>query len=240
MSVTTVPIQPIKKGSLLKYWVGTGLVLAVAGGLAYWGTADERSKYNAIEAVAVGKEASKSANEALLAANAKAAGVETTASGLQFKVIKAGEGPSPTNDDVALLGYRGTLRDGSVFDENPQAPMPVAGVVPGFSEALKKMQRGGQYKIWIPSKIGYGDEDQKNPQTGAVVLPGGSVLIFDIQLLDFISRKKFEEGMAKQQAAHGGGAGGAAANGQPADGAPQGLPPEIQAQLEQQMRGQGR
>ncbi len=235
MSVTTVPIQPIKKGSLLKYWVGIGVVLAVSGGLAYWGTADERGKYSVIAAAEAAKEGAKAASEALLAANAKAPGVETTASGLQFKVTKAGEGPSPTNDDVALIGYRGTLRDGTVFDENPQAPMPVAGVVPGFSEALKKMQRGGQYKIWIPSKIGYGDEDQKNPQTGEVVLPGGSALIFDVQLLDFISRKKFEEGMAKQQAARGG-----AHGGQPAGGAPQGLPPELQAQIEQQMRDQGK
>jgi FKBP-type peptidyl-prolyl cis-trans isomerase FkpA len=234
MSVTTVPILPIKKGSLLKYWVGIGVVLSVAGGLAYWGTADERSKYNVIAAAEAAQEGAKAASEALLATNAKAPGVETTASGLQFKVIKAGEGASPTDDDVALVGYRGTLNDGKVFDENPQAPMPVAGVVPGFSEALKKMQRGGQYKIWIPAKIGYGDEEKKNPQTGEVVLPGGSVLIFDIQLLDFISRKKFEEGMAKRQAEQGG-----AAGGQGAGGAPQGLPPEIQAQIEQQMRAQG-
>ena len=222
MSVTTVPIQPIKKGSLTKYWVGIALVLAIAGALAWLGTKDIRAKYQS--------------NDDFLADNGGEDGIETTKSGLQFQTLKAGEGISPTDSDVTLIGYKGTLRDGRVFDENPQAPMPVQGVVPGFSEALKKMKRGGKYKIWIPAKLGYGDQDKTDPKTGQVVLPGGSLLIFEVELKDFITREKFEQGMAemqKQRAAQGGPAGGP--QGPAAGGPPQGLPPEIQAQIDAQL-----
>ncbi len=210
MSVTAVPIQPIKKGSLTKYWVAIALVLAAGSGLAYWGTANVRSEYG---------------------------DVVTTASGLRYKVIQTGEGKSPTDEDVVLVGYKGMLKDGTIFDQNPQAGFPVTGVVPGFSEGLKVMQRGGKYRLWIPSELGYGPEDQKNPQTGQVAIPGGSELIFDVELLEFKSRAEVEamqkqmQEMQKQQ-------GGAGAGGQ-ASGAPQGLPPEIQAQIDAQMQAQG-
>jgi hypothetical protein len=232
MSVTTVPIQPIKKGSLTKYWAGITLVLALAGALAWLGTSDVRAKYQS--------------NEDFLENNGGETGVETTKSGLQFQTLKAGEGASPTDNDVTLVGYKGTLRDGRVFDENQQAPMPVQGVVPGFSEALKKMKRGGKYKIWIPAKLGYGEQDKADPKTGQVVLPGNSLLIFEVELKDFISRAEFEKGMAemqKKQAAQGGGAGASAGGPGPSAGGPgapgaQGLPPEIQAQIDAQMQGQ--
>ena len=208
MSITAVPIQPIQKGSLLKYWIGIALVLAVAGGLAYWGTAGVRSEYG---------------------------DVITTASGLKYKVIKGGEGKSPTDDDVVLVSYKGTLKDGTVFDQNPQAGFPVTGVVPGFSEGLKLMQRGGQYRLWIPSALGYGPDDQKNPQTGVVAIPGGSDLIFDVELLEYKSRAEIEamqKQMQEQQKQQGGAVGGQAG------GAPQGLPPEIQQQIDAQMQAQ--
>lgn len=207
MSITAVPIQPIKKGSLTKYWAGIALVLAAGGGLAYWGTADVRSEYG---------------------------DVVTTASGLRYKVIQTGEGKPPTDNDVVLVSYKGTLKDGTVFDQNPQAGFPVTGVVPGFSEGLKIMQRGGKYRLWIPSELGYGPEDQKNPQTGQVAIPGGSELVFDVELLEYKSRAEVEamqKQMQEMQKAQGG------AGGQ-ADGAPQGLPPEIQAQIDAQMQAQ--
>lgn len=208
MSITAVPIQPIKKGSLTKYWVGIALVLAAGGGLAYWGTADVRSEYG---------------------------DVVTTASGLRYKVIQTGEGKSPTNDDVVLVSYKGMLKDGTVFDQNPQAGFPVTGVVPGFSEGLKIMQRGGKYRLWIPSELGYGPEDQKNPQTGEVAIPGGSELTFDVELLEYKSRAEVEamqKQMQEMQKAQGGAGAGQAG------GAPQGLPPEIQQQIDAQMRAQ--
>ena len=213
MSVTTVPIQPIKKGSLAKYWVGIALVLLAAGALAWWGTADVREKYQT--------------NAQFLANNGAVEGVETTKSGLQFQTIKAGEGKSPIETDVTLIGYKGTLRDGTVFDENPQAPLPVNGVVPGFSEALKKMQKGGQYKFWIPSDLGYGPDDRINQQTGEIDMPGDSVLIFEVELKDFISQAEFQKGMEaarKQQEAQSGVPGGMP--GGPPGGIPAGPPPQ--------------
>src|SRR3546814_17829368 len=75
-----------------------------------------------------------------------------------FEVVKAGEGPSPTDEDIVLIKYTGRLSDGTVFDQQEQAPLPVAGSVPGFSKALKKKQRGGKYKNVIPPTESYGDE----------------------------------------------------------------------------------
>lgn len=221
MSVTTVPIQPIKKGSVAKYWVGIAAVLLAGTALAWVGTSSIRTEY--------------ATNAQFLADNADESGVVASKSGLQMQTIRGGEGKSPTDADIALVSYKGTLRDGTVFDENAQAPLEVSGVVPGFSEALKKMQIGGKYKLWIPPEIGYGTEERKNPQTGEVALPANSLLVFEVELLDFRSRaeveamqKEMQEAQTKQ------GSGGAAA----APGGAQGLPPEIQAQLEAQMRAQ--
>lgn len=190
MSVTTVPIRPIKKGSLTRYWAGIILLVAFAFALAWFGTKDIRAEY--------------ASNEQFLADNAEMDGVTTTESGLQIQVIRGGEGPSPTDNDVALVAYKGTFRDGTVFDENENAPFPITGVIPGFSEALKLMQRGGQYRIWIPSDLGYGPDDRTNPQTGEVLMPGNSLLIFDVEMKDFTDRATFQqqiEEMQKLQAA---------------------------------------
>jgi FKBP-type peptidyl-prolyl cis-trans isomerase FkpA len=223
MSVTTVPIQPIKKGSIAKYWIGVSAVILAGAGLAWWGTSGVRVDH--------------ASDDQFFNSNADVDGVVTTKSGLQIQTVKGGEGPSPTQDDVVLVGYKGTLRDGTVFDENPQAPMEVGGVVPGFSEALQKMQRGGKYKIWIPGRLGYGE----NPPPQSKLTPNAT-LIFDVELLDFKSRaevqamQKEAEAMQKEQG--GGQPGGGQVGAGPA-GAQQGLPPELQAQLEAQLRQQG-
>ena len=193
MSVTTVPIHPIKKGSLTKIWLGVLLVVAAALLLAFAGTQD---------AVVNG-----ASNEQFLAANADEDGVVTTTSGLQYKVLKPGEGPSPTATDTALVKYEGRLRDGTVFDANEQTPMPVGGVVPGFSEALQLMQKGGEYRIWIPSDLAYGEASPGEQ------IPPNSLLIFDVTLLDFISQAQMEE-LRQQMQAQGVGPGAPGAPGQ--------------------------
>jgi hypothetical protein len=137
-------------------------------------------------------------NAEFLTENATQPGVEQTASGLQYKVIKPGEGPSPTATDTALVKYEGRLRDGTIFDANDQTPMPVGGVVPGFSEALQLMQKGGEYRVWIPSELAYGDVSP-GPE-----LPANSLLIFDVTLLDFISAAQMEELRQQMQGAAGG------------------------------------
>ncbi|MET0372068.1 MAG: FKBP-type peptidyl-prolyl cis-trans isomerase [Sphingobium sp.] len=164
MSTTAVPLRPIAKGSLTRLWIGVVLVILAAIGLAFAGLH--------------GVEPSPSA---FLAHNAKAPGVITTESGLQYKVLEDGTGPTPAATDVALVGYKGTLLDGTVFDESQQTAMPIDGVVPGFSEGLQKMKKGGKYRLWIPPALGYGDAD-----TGPI--PGGSVLAFDVTLQDFKSK----------------------------------------------------
>ncbi len=135
----------------------------------------------------------QTAADAFLAANARVRGVLHTASGLQYRVLEAGEGTArPTDSDVALVTYVGTLTNGTVFDRSKQAtPMPVAGVVPGFAEALKLMPKGARYRVWIKPSLGYGDE-----RTGPI--PPGSVLAFDIDLLDFISVEHYRQ--LRQQA----------------------------------------
>ncbi|MDM7954919.1 FKBP-type peptidyl-prolyl cis-trans isomerase [Blastomonas sp.] len=169
MSVTHVPIPPIAKGSLTKLWLGVAVAVLVAGGAAWAGL-------QGVPQSAAG----------FMASNADEPGVVTTESGLQIKEITKGTGPSPTDADVTLINYEGTLVDGTPFDANERVPMPVAGSIPGFSEALKRMQRGGKYQLWIPPELGYGPEEKTNPQTGEVVIPANSLLVFNVELVEFI------------------------------------------------------
>lgn len=164
MSTTAVPLRPIAKGSLTRLWVGIAAVALAAGGLAW-----------------AGQQGVEASPASFLAHNRGEDGVVTTESGLQYKVLEEGSGPSPTPADVALVGYKGALLDGTVFDENPQTAMPVDGVVPGFSEGLQKMKKGGKYRLWIPPQLGYGEQ-------AAGPIPANSVLVFDVQLHDFKSK----------------------------------------------------
>lgn len=148
----------------------------------------------------------------IVAAVAVAGGVAWAALPAQVSVetLTAGEGPSPTMEDIALINYKGTLPDGKVFDQAQQAPLPLAGVVPGFTKALMQMQRGGKYKVHIPAELGYGDQ-----QAGPI--PPNTDLTFEIELLDFRNRAEIEQQqrmmqqLQQMQAQQQGGAGGPAA-----------------------------
>ena len=172
-------------------WGGIVLALVAAVALAWAGTG-----------AAVAQTGS---NEQFLAWNARQPGVQTTQSGLQYQVLKEGEGGHPTDSDVALISYRGALRDGTVFDQNERAPLPVAQVVPGFSEGLKLMQKGGKYRLWIKPELGYGDRD-----TGGAI-PPNSVLVFDVELLEFIPMAVLQQMQMQQMMSGQGGAPGAPA-----------------------------
>ena len=115
-----------------------------------------------------------------LAANAKKEGVKTTASGLQYKVIKAGDGISPKETDKVTVHYVGTLLDGSVFDSSRERGTPASfglnKVIPGWTEGLQLMKIGSTYEFYIPSDLAYGDG-------GNQAIPGGSVLKFEVELL---------------------------------------------------------
>lgn len=114
-----------------------------------------------------------------------------------FEVVKEGTGASPTRADVVLVKYEGKLDDGTVFDANEQAPMQVSGVVPGFAKALKRMQKGGKYKIVIPPKLGYGAMEQ-GP------IPANSTLNFEVELLDFRSEAEVRAMQQMMQQMQGG------------------------------------
>ncbi|WP_373486677.1 FKBP-type peptidyl-prolyl cis-trans isomerase [Blastomonas sp.] len=188
MSVTRVPIPPVAKGSLTKLWFGVAIAVALAAGTAWAGM-------QSVPQSAAG----------FMASNADEPGVVSTESGLQIKELVKGEGASPTDADVTLINYEGRLVDESVFDANDRVPMPVAGSIPGFSEALKRMQRGGKYRLWIPPELGYGAEEKANPQTGEVVIPANSLLIFDVELVEFIPEQQLRAMQQMQQQAGPGG-----------------------------------
>ena len=116
-----------------------------------------------------------------LAANAKKEGVITLESGLQYKVLKAGNGPSPKVTDTVTTHYHGTLIDGTVFDSSVQrnkpATFPVGRVIPGWTEALQKMKVGDKWRLYIPSELAYG------PRGAGDQIGPNAALIFDVELL---------------------------------------------------------
>lgn len=117
-----------------------------------------------------------------------AAGVAYAAmpASVSVTALTAGSGESPTMDDVVLINYKGTLPSGKVFDSAQQVPMALNEVVPGFSKALVQMQRGGKYKVVIPSALAYGDKAVGD-------IPANTDLNFEIELLDFKSRAEIEQ-----------------------------------------------
>jgi FKBP-type peptidyl-prolyl cis-trans isomerase FklB len=119
--------------------------------------------------------------EQFLVDNAKKEGVKTTASGLQYQVIKSGTGKTPGKKDTVKVHYHGTLVDGTVFDSSVDRgepiSFPVDGVIPGWTEALQLMKEGDKWKIFIPSSLAYGERG-----AGDKIGPN-SALVFEVELL---------------------------------------------------------
>jgi FKBP-type peptidyl-prolyl cis-trans isomerase FkpA len=169
--ITRVPIQPVAKGSLTKLWLGVALAIAVGAGLAW---------------AAVPR-------------------------GLDVDTIAAGTGPMPKDGDVLFIEYKGKLAsDGTGFDESRDIPLPVQGIfpkgtpfpieegatIPGFFEGLKQMQKGGKYTLFIPADKAYGAE----PPQGAPIPPNAD-LVFDIEVIEIMSKQTFERNLAILQQA---------------------------------------
>ena len=170
--ITRVPLQPIAKGSLTKLWLGVVGAVALGAGVAW----------------------------------------ASMPAGVEVDTLTAGTGASPGPDDVVFIKYVGKLKDGTEFDRSRELPFPtggllpegtplqVKGVVPGFSEGLQKMQKGGKYVLHIPAKLGYG----ASPPEGAPI-PANADLVFDVEMVDFMSeadaRRRFEvlQQMIQQQ-----------------------------------------
>jgi FKBP-type peptidyl-prolyl cis-trans isomerase FkpA len=150
MSVTTVPIRPLAKGSVVKLWIGL-LVLALASGALAWvGTAGQQ--------------------------------VTATQSGLRYRVVEPGEGPTVTPADLVALHYRLTKEDGTLIQDSRSTGQPFVtgteGLFPGFSEGLQLMQAGGRYILYIPP-----GQHVQGPLPPNAPFTAQDTLVFDVEVL---------------------------------------------------------
>ena len=190
--VTRVPLHPIAKGSLAKLWLGI-LAAVLAGGALAWAAIPP---------------------------------------GVSVETLTEGTGPNPEIGDVVFVKYKGTLEDGTVFDESQDIPIPEGifpkgnpflveegATIPGFFKALQGVQKGGKYRVEIPSDQAYGAEPPPGSQ-----IPADADLVFELEVIDFMKRPDFDQRMQafqqmmqmQQQQGEGGAAPG---------GAPQPAPP---------------
>jgi FKBP-type peptidyl-prolyl cis-trans isomerase FkpA len=193
--VTRVPLKPISKGALLMLILGIVIGIGLSAAYAY-----------------------------------------ITTPRVSVSTVTAGTGDHPKKDDVVFVRYTGKLDDGTVFDKSQDLQLPIAGVLPegtplplenmlpGFRDALVKMQKGGKYVAKIPAEMAYG----ANPPPGSPI-PADADLTFEIELIDFMpmaeAEKRFQQlqqqMMQRSQQQGAGGAGGAAPAPAPAPGAVQ-------------------
>ena len=150
-------------------WLAAGtVILAVVGALVYTGTQSQ------VAAVRQG-------DIKFMNANKNKPGVVTTASGLQYRVIREGQGPRPAIKDTVLVHYEGKLIDGTVFDSSysrgQPAAFPLDQVIPGWTEGVQLMTVGSKYHFVVPPQLAYGS------QGAGGVIPPGAVLEFDVELL---------------------------------------------------------
>ncbi len=111
---------------------------------------------------------------------------------LSVEAISEGTGASPTASDVVLVNYVGRLANGKEFDRGEKAVIPLESVVPGFRDGLRQMKKGGKYRLEIPANLAYGDRAQPDPRTGEVVIPANSDLVFEVELINFMSMQQFQ------------------------------------------------
>lgn len=133
-------------------------------------------------AAAEAGKAAKAAGEAFLAENGKKDGVVTLPSGLQYQVLKEGNGKKPSATDQVVCHYEGTLIDGTVFDSSYQRNQPATfglnQVIAGWTEGVQLMQEGAKYRFFIPYKLAYGERG-----AGAQI-PPFATLVFDVELIE--------------------------------------------------------
>lgn len=148
----------------------------------YFTEMEKKQQEAAKEAGKINEEAGK----AFLEKNGKREEVHTTSSGLQYEIIKEGDGPKPAASDEVEVHYTGKLIDGTVFDSSEERGVPatfgVTQVIPGWVEALQLMSAGSKWRLYIPSQLAYG------PAGAGNVIGPNSTLIFDVELLKVIEK----------------------------------------------------
>ena len=141
-------------------------------------------------------EESAAAGKKFLEENGKKDGVVTTASGLQYQIVKKAEGAQPKPTDVVTVHYEGKLIDGKVFDSSVERgspiDLPVSGVIPGWVEGLQLMHVGEKVKLFIPADLAYG------AQSPSPMIPANSVLVFDLELIAIKDPAKAAEDAAEK------------------------------------------
>jgi FKBP-type peptidyl-prolyl cis-trans isomerase FklB len=112
--------------------------------------------------------------------NKKRPGIKTTSSGLQYKILKAGKGPSPKSDDVVSVNYRASFINGAEFESNGPKPFttPIGQVLPGWQEALQMMNVGAKWQLFVPAELAYGEQGSP-PAIGP-----NATLVFDVELVE--------------------------------------------------------
>lgn len=148
----------------------------------YFTAMEAKQKEEAAKAAEINEKAGKD----FLEENGKRVEVKTTPSGLQYEVLKEGDGAQPTANDQVEVHYTGKLIDGTVFDSSEERGMPatfgVTQVIPGWVEALQLMKAGSRWRLFIPSQLAYG------PNGAGGVIGPNATLIFDVELLKVIGK----------------------------------------------------
>lgn len=175
-SSLTVDIKLIKQG-LVNGMKGSNIQMTAEEAQAYLNSTMQKLQEKRMQEQ---NGPNKAAGEVFLKENAKKAGVVTTASGLQYEVIKKGTGALPTDSSRVKVHYHGTLIDGTVFDSSVDRGEPavfgVNQVIKGWTEALKLMPVGSKYKLYIPQELAYGSQNMGN-------IKPFSALIFEVELI---------------------------------------------------------
>jgi len=177
--VTAVPLRPITKGSLTKLWVGIAAVVVIGVGAAWVGTQRQ-------VAMAMSPEEFLSSN--------RGGDVVETPSGLQYEVLREGSGPKPGAGDIVLVEYEGRLADGEVFDSSarhggPQ-PMPLQGMIPGWTEGLQLMNAGSKFRFWMKPELAFG------PVGVPGKIPENALVVFDVSIKEVLPPQGFGMGGA--------------------------------------------
>jgi FKBP-type peptidyl-prolyl cis-trans isomerase FkpA len=206
--ITRVPLKPVAPGALTKLWVGVALAIAIGAGLAVAAAPINWAQGEVIETVPASETGGRTKY-------------------LTIETLREGTGPKAGAGQFVFVKYRGLLEDGTVFDEYTPITLPVEGIFPegtpfpvvegqtidGFYKGLQQMQKGGEYRLHIPSQLAYGEASPPGSP-----IPPGADLTFEIEVMDIMTQEQFEVGMTILQQAIG------AQRGGPPQGEPQGGP----------------